>query len=394
MKILHCADIHLRGGMDTEEAQAFMTVADMAVDHDADVVVVAGDVFEAKSTPEQRLVVKLFLDHVAPRPVVIIRGNHDEAKDLMIFDDRQNGVYVSEVPETLDLVTRAGQLQVLTFPHFNAGALAQVVDNQMDLGDEGTGLFDNLMDRAWNEIKTFEGQSIVVFHGMVDGACMDNGYIPRQNGIHFSKARLESFDCPVMGGHQHQRQSVGFWIEYPGSITRQTFGESGDDKGAILWTFGPMEEWDTEFLSTHPIPMDTVDATWTPAGWDYPQEDPAAYDGARVRVRCHIPQAYMAEAHAAMDALLADFRHARDLKVEKLIDVTTAVRCEAIKSATTLWDELLVWMNAKGVAPDLVEAAAAEFESLFDAKTPPMTDEATGGVKVESDHYQPLLMAV
>jgi exonuclease SbcD len=90
VRVLHTSDWHvgkaIRGRSRVAEHQAVLAeIAGVADDRSADLVVVAGDLFDtAAPTPEsERVVYRALLDLAAGgRPVVVIAGNHDSAQRL------------------------------------------------------------------------------------------------------------------------------------------------------------------------------------------------------------------------------------------------------------------------------------------------------------------------
>jgi len=373
MRVLTVADIHLHGGDQTEEAEALSRVIDIATDREVDMVFVLGDVFEAKSTPEQRLVFKNFLHRInrdGKRPVVIIRGNHDESGDLLIFRDFAREIYVWETPNEERITAREGDmLQVLGIPHFNAGALALKHTNQDALAEDGTSLFETILDSTFQKVQGYDGPSMVLFHGTVSGAALDNGHIPRNNGIHLNANRLAAIGCPVICGHYHKNQEVAPGVWYVGSLTRQTFGESEGDKGVMLWTAAG-GYWEKEFISVSPTPMLLVQAEWrdgtfiVQAEWrdgTFIDDDDSdmAYDvapsltpdstrGARIRFRYRVNQEDLPKVD--LDPIKKYFEGAKELKIEQIVEVTQAVRCEEMKAAESVEDCLGVWLDSKGLS--------------------------------------------
>ena len=107
LKLLHTSDIHLDNqigeGEDASPAQhGMMRVIDTAIDHDVDMFLLAGDLFDHNRVKEPCLE---FVTQQLARlscPVVMITGNHDCMADYSIyhkFDPRQAGNHVSFLKE-------------------------------------------------------------------------------------------------------------------------------------------------------------------------------------------------------------------------------------------------------------------------------------------------------
>lgn len=385
MKVMTLADIHLHGGADTEEAVALIEAAKIANEEDVDAVIVAGDIFEAKSTPEQRLVFKRFLNAVNC-PAVVLRGNHDEKDDLLIFHDPDNDVYVFEDPGEISIFSRSDEniLRLHAIPHFNAGAVALQESTLADVGETGTSLFDTILDDIFQAVRRYDGPSMVAFHGVISGAKLDNGMIPRENGIHLNLTRLIALGCPVVGGHYHTCQNVaadqGGDIWYTGSITRQTFGEAKGDKGVLIFECDALGKWlDPRFISLDPTPMVLVDAEWCAGGFIcahgkaqvFPLVDPSMVAGARVRFRYTVQQADLPTVDlSAVKAFFAD-AGVKELKIEQIVETATAARCSAIAEAQSLAEIIRVWAEAKGEEPERIEAALKVLTDIMGERTQP-----------------------
>lgn len=386
MKVLCLADIHLRGGHGTEEADALMKVAHLAHEKQVNLVLVNGDIYETISTPEQRLVFRDFLETLTSSifgiDVVVLRGNHDQAQELSLFDDLYGKVQVSETPERFEVAS----LQILTIPHFNAGALALQQENLDDLNEKGTDVFSQILDDYFQKVRSHDGPSIVAFHGTVSDAALDNGYIPRQNGIHLNLARLTTLGCPVVGGHYHRCQEVGgpgtnVW--YSGSLTRQTYGESEGDKGVLLFEYEDGAWKQPEFISLNPTPMILVEGEfleiasgtgsyfswWVDLNGKHLEEiSPETFAGAKVRFRYRVRQQYL----AAVDLTLIQekFAFAKELKIEQVVEVSTAVRSEAMVQAETVEDCFRVWGESKGLEEQLLDDALNLYQEITQKNEP------------------------
>lgn len=379
-KIMALADIHLRGGQETEEARALERAARIVLDENVHLVIVAGDVYHAVSTPAQRLVFKRFLIdvHDAGADVLILRGNHDQPGDLSVFEDQDNPltVFVHETPgeEVFDRWSLGTGVRVLTIPHFNAGGVALSAQMLDDVGETGTGLFDALLDDYFQRVRNSDYPCIVAFHGVVSGAQLDNGMIPRQNGIHLNLDRLMVLGCPVIGGHYHTRQNVGGQVWYCGSVTRQNYGET-DDKGVSLWEWDG-ECWDTRFISLDPAKRVTIHAVVNAGAWeiDDPHGPPVDLTGVYVRILYTVRQSEIPLVDlAAFPALL---ELAAEVKWERQVIPESATRSEAIMTASTVWEHHEQWLEQR-LLSDRVPAQRALWEELFDvAGTPGLPVEA------------------
>lgn len=352
MKILHIADLHINGGPETDEAVALSRAAQLAQERSVDLVVVAGDVFEGVSSPIQRLVWRAFLDTLESSGIycVVIRGNHDRPLDLRSFRRSAAHCYVSEEPDEILLEIGGQKLRVLTLPHFSAASIAATETGQRDVDQIGTAAVVKILADYAQRVRSSEIPSILVAHGVVSGAALDSGRIPKNNGLHFPLESLKALDCPVMLGHYHKYQCVGGLVYYSGSTTRQTFGEAQDDKGGIIWTLDRIG-WMVEFVSLSPRPHWLIDAHWDGVKWTNPDGEPLellTQIGPETKIRFRYT---VAESKAA-SVNLEPIREAlgvAELHVERKLVIESAVRDARIMQAHSVEDSLRVWLEQKGV---------------------------------------------
>ena len=384
MRVLAAADLHIKGGAETEEVQALDKIAEIAEERNAHVVIVAGDVFEARSTPEQRLAFRDFIRSVNKEgggpSIVILRGNHDEQGDLSIFHDPERRVYVHEQPGEERIYAQGFNypLTIHTIPHFNAGGVALASETLDDYGETGSSCFDQILDGIFQKVRGDDSgcPHMVAFHGVVSGARLDNGMIPRMNGIVLNVDKLSVIGCPVVGGHYHQHQEVSPNVWYTGSPTRQTFGEAEGDKGVMLFETDGYTWSAPEFISLNPTPMILVEAEWSGDEWnaikDTEQVLVPGIAGARVRFRYRVKQDYLSTVN--LEPITTYYSYAKELKIERVVEITTAVRCEEIAKADTVEDSFRVWAEARNSEPEIIDSAIALLKHIMDPEIKKSTE--------------------
>ncbi|MGB1270596.1 MAG: metallophosphoesterase family protein [Endozoicomonas sp.] len=368
-KVMHIADIHLCGGPETDEAKALMKAVEIVHREKVELVCLNGDIYHSKSTPEQRLVFLEFIRKClqSRASVIILRGNHDEKDDLKVFQywDR---VHVFEEPGDFSHFFKDGSaLDIHTIPHFNAAALALQHGDQASMGDTGSSLFDDIIEGIRQEIHRFDGPSMVLFHGSVTEAKLDNGMIPKQDGIMLNGPLLSSLGVPVRGGHYHAHQEMHPNVVYSGSITLRNYGETGD-KGVVIDTWDG--EWKPfDFISLEPSSRFTVEADFISLAGEEPFFQMASGDfcnpgvlypklqdlisecfkSARVRFRYKVKQSDIPKMD--LEPVKQFFWEAgvREVKFERDLVIETAVRSESIQSATTVFDHHKEWLCMKGL---------------------------------------------
>lgn len=379
IKIGNIADIHLQGGFESKEAKALLDAGEIFREKRVDLVIVGGDVFEDASTEEQRLVFKKFLhDFGGWTPILIIRGNHDKPQELKLYEMRnmdEGVIYVSEKPEIFDfyLGPEKEHVKFLTIPHYSAGALALQSASVDQLGEKGTNAFMDLLDSYFQIIQNADCPCYVPFHGTISGAKLDNEKIPRVNGIHLPLPLLESFGCPVVGGHYHKFQKVGGkWVYYNGSPTRQTWGESKDDKGILIWSCNE-GKWDVEpeFISLNPEPMISISAKWDGSKFigDSGEEinlESISDSNAKLRFRFTVDKELTHTVPKNLKEILSTVDPTA--KIEKTTITQVAVRNQEIAKANDIEEELRIYFRGKGMEESEIEAHLAERRLLIDAK--------------------------
>lgn len=257
MKILHTADWHvgrtIRGkDRSHEHEQVLAEITDLAVKEQVDLVILAGDIFDAAAPPPEaeRIVYRSLLDLAAVAPVVAIAGNHDHPRRL----------------EAIAPLLELGRVTVAGLVHPpDQGGLLQIKTEHGEpvfiallpfVAQRYLVRFDQLMkdekfqhDVAYSErIGRLIGElcapiptdviGILTSHLMVVGGTLGGG--ERSAHTVFDYA-VPATHFPgslhyVALGHLHRRQRVPAaapaW--YAGSPLQLDFGEEKDEKGVLL----------------------------------------------------------------------------------------------------------------------------------------------------------------
>lgn len=377
ISIAHTSDLHIdeRG-----RVQDVVTVLDAflrkAKDLEVDLIVLAGDFFERRSTPSERLVLADFLEAAGGiAPVFGVKGNHDAAFDLELFprlNDTAYPVLIKDRPSALPgsatpLTARNGaQLGLLALPWFDKAHMVA-----------GLPLWQGQDDDLRQTIET--AQALLTAIGAEAARCRREGIIPILVG-HLMVAGSEvatgqtligiTVEIPphdlhdvgaayVALGHVHQHQAwFGGQVAYSGSPHRCNFGEP-EQKG---FCFVTLENDGTffanEFVPLPARPMVLVEADWTEGGWNShsctPAEHAAIKQGALVRYRFRIKAE---DLHRVDDRqIVADLMEegASEVKTEAVIVAETRARAPEIVAQPTTLEKLQTYMNAKGIVADPV----------------------------------------
>jgi DNA repair exonuclease SbcCD nuclease subunit len=343
-KFFHIADIHLNEPGDQAHI-ALQKAIDKAHKLDVDVVVMAGDIFDTRSTAAMRSE----LAEMLKKPIsgkkkafVLIRGNHDENQELDVFDKQQmlaqDDVYTFNSACSSPVL--CFDVWVHAIPHFN-----KCFDGTLADGLEG--FINDVKDIILNfpDLPHF-----VVCHGSFAGAQLDNGYIPRHNGLELPLNHLNELGIPVMAGHYHKCQQVSDWIWYSGSPTCHNYGEAGHDKGGLLWTWDEINGWHQtpEFISLNPPIMKTVDLWFEDGALQGVDALPADGENTHLKVRLHVNQD---DAEVAMQQLSPIQYNASDfaeLKIERVIKPKQTARLDRSQSIASVQDGVKTWLTHTG----------------------------------------------
>ena len=252
MRVLHTSDWHvgkaIRGRSRAAEHQAVLAeIATVADDRSADLVVVAGDLFDtATPTAEsERIVYRALLDLAAGgRPVVVIAGNHDSSGRLAAVAplSEASGVHVASsirppgdggvVELNVDGVTAL--VALLPFPSQRYVVTADLLMAANDAADAHAAYADRV-GRILGVLTAGFGSTtvnIVAAHLMVLGGTMGGG----ERGAHtvfdywVPANAFPSTAQYVALGHLHRAQRLDgpAPLHYCGSPLQLDFGETAN----------------------------------------------------------------------------------------------------------------------------------------------------------------------
>ena len=263
IRIVHFADLHIGmenyGRLDPETGlnhrvvdflERLDTVIAYAIEHEADLVLFAGDAFRTRSpnpTHQREFAQRVHRLSQAAIPTVLLVGNHDvpvmeqRASSIEIFDTLNvPHVTVAARPNLLRLETRRGPIQIVTMPY--------PVRQRLLTREQFRQLSQEALDRAVSEavvdiIQKFAAQldatipAILMGHFSVDSAHWGserNIMVGRDVSVPLSALVDAAWDYVALG-HIHQHQNLNPDgvppVIYPGSLERVDFGEEKQPKG-------------------------------------------------------------------------------------------------------------------------------------------------------------------
>lgn len=377
MRALQLADlhIHLTGPRAGECRRILDHVALTAAETKPDVIIIAGDIYDRRSSPEERLYLAEFLLHLSTvAPVFAINGNHDDIDDVRLFRAEygwNKDIEIITEPTIRHMVS--GALAFLPWP--NLGNLAAAAGSGASIAIRREAAKTALLDivRGFrNEIKPGT-PSILIAHMPVTGASMDSGQ-PVSGGDEIALSAdelLESGAAGVALGHIHLRQQIasmdGRPVFYSGAPFRCNFGESKGTKGGLVWEWTGKGGWKVTPWDVPARKMVLLERRWENGEISAEQIDAEDLKDAEVRLRIEFPTDDRDAVRAAAEFAKGTCMKAGALSVtidERPIAVSRT-RCAEITAARTTADKLLTWAQAAGLpVPDgsLVKLSALEAE--------------------------------
>lgn len=265
MKLLHFADLHIgmenyskldpQSGLSTRLLDFFATfdfIVDKAIEKQVDAVLFAGDAYKTRDpNPTQQ---RGFGERIrklakAGIPTILVVGNHDtpnatgRANTLDIYSALEiDNVWISRIPEYLEIPTKSGNLQVITLPWLHKNDYKSVGEN---------------LNLLYGKIKP-PSPAVFLSHCEVAGAQYgsEKGLaIGNDVTIPLSLIQHPKLCYAALGHiHKHQVLSKNPLVVYSGSPQRIDFGEEKEEKGICLVEISTRnEKRDTryEFIPTN-----------------------------------------------------------------------------------------------------------------------------------------------
>jgi exonuclease SbcD len=342
------------------------TLVEQIVEADAHLLILTGDLFHAKSTPAERNAMAEFLVSAAERvPVVVVKGNHDAAGDLDIFEclAARNSITVMTRPMTEIVGTAGGDVAVYGIPWFDKANL--VADLAATVDAEATRNLTIDAARRLLTVASFEIAAarkagllpILAGHLMVAGCETSTGQTLIGTTVELAPGDLADVGAEYVAlGHIHKAQEWhGGRVAYAGSTWRQNFGEA-EAKGWRLVTFEDGRFASNEFveLPARRIVLLSVDFTTGDSidGLHLRMLDAQVRDGDLVRCRYTVKAE---DLHLVNEGRMEEWIRkygAAEVKLEAVIVQEARVRSEAIVRAVSNWERVEATWQAKGIEVD------------------------------------------
>lgn len=354
-------------------------IADQVHNERPDLFLLAGDIFERKSTPMERLSVANFLLKVLDEcTVVMVRGNHDEDLELFAKLKGKHALIIVQDARVLRLATKRDPKDVSGHIAVAAMAWPNVATLRASGMDERTAL-QNVMRGLGAEIDQHDGPKLAIGHYMIDGSQTSHGQPLIGHSLNVSLSELAMLNCPlVLAGHVHMPQQWQWGdtdIRYCGSPYRTAFGEV--EQKSIVMADWADARWQVTLLPTPARQMLLLDGDWgvdeEGEGWigeNIPQA--AVVMGADVRFRYRVGsdrrEAAAAAAERVRGVLLTDGAHS--VKLEERVIAKTRARTPEISTTSstaqqleTLWEARKEEVDGPRKARLLEKVAAIDTEA-------------------------------
>jgi DNA repair exonuclease SbcCD nuclease subunit len=305
-------------------------------------------VFEGSSRPAERLAVADFAQAVAQTcPVLFVKGNHDRRRDNTLFSRLRAPHHV--VVEEAAGVHVVGGVAIGAVAWLNRAMLAALTGRPIggaQLDEVALGHMRDVLHRLGEQLAAHPGPRLVAGHFMIEGASPGVGQPLRGHPLSVGLEDLAIPAAPlVLCGHIHAAQEWsrdGIEILYTGSPYATAWGDLSEK--SIVWAAfdGPrLVEWYR--IRTPAARLVFLEGTWSnERGLAIEAPPTAVLQGARVRIRYHVPDEARAHAGAAAAALAESLRRAgaHVADPEARLIPTVKARVPDIATASTLAEML------------------------------------------------------
>ncbi len=386
LRVLALADLHicLQGPRREECTRILDWIACNARETSPDAIVIAGDLFDRRSTPAERLYFAAWLQAMADvAPVYAIRGNHDDPDDLRLFQKEYGFLTRAEIFLESAIVQGPGALRLAVLPWPELGRLSAKAGAEESIASKRalarSALIDVTRGFGTSAYVKSGGPTLLVVHMPITGASFDSGQ-PVASGEEIALSAeelLESGCAGVLAGHIHLRQQMKTAdvrpVMYAGAPFRGSFGEAVGTKGGLLWDWNG-KAWEVAPWEVPARKMVLIERAFVSSAerdLDSSCETPeepllAAEDEVRdadVRVRISFQAEYREAMREAMAEPLEALKAvAHSVVVEERASIVSRTRCAEISTARTTMDKLQAW--AQTVGSEVPAGAAGKLHAL------------------------------
>jgi len=370
MIIAHTADLHLteRKGdsnesLDEQEAR-LLWIGEDAHKHDAKLMLVAGDIFDGLSSPNERnTAIRVFTEWAAKMPVVIVRGNHDRLGDPFFLSCLKSELPLRYV-ETFEVIEISNAtIACIGWPQ-KAWLVSQMeAISNSEVTAVAVQAIRNLLLAYGARLADKNIPRILLAHAELGTALADSGQ-PMVGKCDIELCEGDLVDSRVdyiALGHIHKHQILGNGlICYAGSPRQTNFGED-PIKGYCLVEIERAQKPVIEHRLAPGRQLVTVTGVWKDQSLLFDIEPEAIPQDSIVRVQYEEPED-LRESVAAMADAYIDTLDGRLVKRVPRMVPNYRTRSEEIQHARTNKERIEAWWKTRGQRP---ERANSIFKKLI-----------------------------
>jgi DNA repair protein SbcD/Mre11 len=266
MRILHTADWHLKdklGWIDrTDDLNKSLTeIAEILVNENVDVMIVAGDLFRERLTKEELKeaisdIARIFGSWLARGGTIIaIAGNHDNRTQfetlhgtLKLAPGASKGrIHLFASAETIILEDKNGQkIQFVCHPYPDEAFIRGVWATEGELNRTKQDTCQKVLNKLEKELDP-KLKTVFIGHMHVFGVPVgprDDHYLSSEDDVQITPSDLPMNWAYLAFGHIHKAQMIhdAPHARYCGSIQALDAGEKDDEKGVVLVDVEPTKQ--------------------------------------------------------------------------------------------------------------------------------------------------------
>lgn len=352
----------------------------------AQVLLHAGDLYDAKSTPTERAAaadfVQLAADHM---PVLIVRGNHDALGDLPILERLSASHPITVCEQSEERIFDGLQVLCLPWPRKTelvrriaeqAGQWPTQAESSAAAAEALRAILGGFSVRV-REARESGIPSVLLAHAQLGGSVTSTGQVLVGCDMELSVHDLAEVGADaVLLGHIHRHQFLAENIWYAGSPRRCNFGEP-EPKGYWLVELerdGYAQQIYRTFRETPCRNMISVHMAHSPELGIIdpgvcelldPESTFGSVAGAEIRLRYDVEEANreVAAQLAAAEVARLENAGAHSVKLEEVVRPARRARESTITTARTTLEKVTAWAASRGESvPEGIGAELAQLE--------------------------------
>lgn len=231
--VYHLSDIHIRNTeryIEYKEVfeKTYNKLKEQINENNKDsLIVLTGDITHSKTIMSPELIDRIydFFDTLSKiAPVILIIGNHD---CNLTNKDRLDAL--------TPIIQKVGNFKNFHYLKYSGiYRYNNIIFGVSSLLDDDFIYAYEINEKMLNTINNDNKYKIALYHGMLKGTKMDNGFVTKNNDL--TKKYFIGYDYVMLGDlHTHQIINAKKTMAYAGSLIQQTHGESLRGHGFLKW---------------------------------------------------------------------------------------------------------------------------------------------------------------